>query len=544
MNNLNPLTQAKFNAYNSYGNQSVFKDFERQMIPSTKSVLYNPEITREEDRHLAAKAGIITLIVGAALALASRRFRLFAEQHLNEIRVRMGDLLRSTAERGDASLFTRAKIYTYRFGYRVATSFTNFLGNIDAGKNYITGKITNNIPIVSKGIQKLNSKLRPFFKGTVKKASLNKYKSADKAALELKTLLDGMAAKSPELRQAIGNSGDDIVNAVNGLSRRSGFESRVNELTRILRKSVKEYNTRIDDMVTDTRITRTADDLFNRTISLDIARTNLIKHNANISALHRAVSFTQKDKVSTLNRLLNEITLNTKIKPDAELISKVQKAISNYAKSSTPANERAVISVLDDVATKINHPKVLPLLSEARTAIRTQKVGQIQRLKQGLEAALESGKISTEEFKAATKQMKAIERNLNKAVQFEKDNLAGRWLDIEIGPVPFLETFSMALPVAALGNEIYQSETKEEKVSQAIQYAPAIAGGLGAWVVASLKGLYGFKALSFSLASGILFNRLGTYIDNKYYSKGKEWNSMKALAGNNIEKSGTRIFEV
>ena len=538
------------NLYNSvsYNNDNVFARFERQMVPATKSVVYNEAIKEKNRKKFYVTAGIIGGIASFALALASRRFRVSSLNLLDKVRIHSEELIRTTREtlanRSDVSLIDRARMSIFRGIHKVANSAINLLGNIDAGKNYITGKATTKVPVLGTFVSKANDKLRPFFTGTVKKACLFKYKGAEKAASQLQSTLDDVVRRSPGLQASIGNYGDDLARSVKELSRRGKFERRVDDLSKIIRKSVKEYNSEIDRMVSGgNKLNQTAESLVSRTISLDIARSNLVQHNARIADLKRIISFTPREREAAVRRLIKEITVNGK-NPDPALIKKLETAFASYAKSSTSANQARVLGLLDDVAIKMNHPQLKPLVSEARKAMNTSQTGMLQDLARKLETAHRSGQISADDYKVLTKQIKSLDSNIQKAVEFEKTNLSGRWLDIEIGPSAFLETFATSLPAAALAAETIKSENNEERISKAIRYGPAVVGAGATWLTTSLMAIFGFKTLLLSAASGFAFNRIGTYFDNNYYSKGREWNTLKALSTNNTEKSGVKIFEV
>ena len=117
-------------------------------------------------------------------------------------------------------------------------------------------------------------------------------------------------------------------------------------------------------------------------------------------------------------------------------------------------------------------------------------------------------------------------------------------MDIAIGPVPFLETTSLTVPAIALANEIIQAENTKERVSKSLVYGPTIAGGIGACVFALNKGIYGVNALLFGAVTGYIFNKLGTFVDDKYYSKGREFNTLKVLSSDETKNTGVKIVEM
>lgn len=545
MNTLKAVQNNTINI-NAYNTPSVFSQFERSMNLASKSVVYNPEIKSSKKRKIFTITSISALIIIIALSLASRKLRVDATKLLENLKNTNEELLnqaQNALSSKDVSLLFKAKVHTLRFFNQVSTSTINFLANLDHGKNFITGKVSDEIPLLKKTIGNINSKLQPFFQNTVKSATFRKYQAADKAAIELQKTLAEIALKNPQAKSFLGNYGDDIVDSVAKLSKRTAFEGRTKDLNKQLEKAVVEYKNEIQEMIDNPAISKTANKLLNRTISLDIAKTKLHSHNLNIHNLKKVVTLTTKERIGTLNTLLREISYGTKVKLDTNLVNNLSKTIADYSKQANPATESALNAVLEEVTKKISDPKIRNLVLNAKTAISGSTPGLAEELLTSAGRAFENGNMTAEEYKLLTGQINNLRNSVNKAVTFEKENLAGRFLDINIGPVPFLETISLGVPVVALAVDCHNSENKQERNSKLIQYAPTIAGGSMGWLYASLKGFFGFKALMFSLVSGYAFNKLGIMIDDKFYSKGKEFNTTKILTSNNPEKQGLKVIE-
>lgn len=526
---------------------SVFQEFERKIVPATKSAVYNPEVQNNRRRLTALKIGVVTLIVGAVVSLASRRVRFNLVKMLQTLRTKNEEILTRTSEAiasKEAPFVLRAKIGIMRVVRRVSDSFLNILGNVDHYKNRLSGQVTDNIPVVSRAVRWVNGKLTPLFTGTVKGASVDKFKAAEQAAIKLKDTLNDLALRNPELRNVIGNNADDLLAAVRKLSSDQALKGRHDELSKLLKEAVSEYNAQIDGMFRKTNVAKSAERLIDGTISIDIAKNRLLPSHLKLLDLKRAVSFQHKEKVKVIDDLLELMTVTKGVKPDAALIKKLTDARSVYAKTASSADAQSLLSVLDDIAAKVDHPKLTRALTEVRAAVSTTRSGQLQQMVKVVDEALAQGQINKETHKALQKQLSQLHNKVSGAVEFEKTNLSGRLLDIAIGPVPLMETTGLVVPVAALVNEIAESENHKERVSKALVYAPTIAGGVGATVFALRKGIFGANALLFGLGTGWLFNRFGTYVDQKYYSKGREFNTLKILTSDPATNPGVKIFEV
>lgn len=551
MSSINKIPQSNIvlNNNNNLNNQSVFSQFEKILVSSssTDPVVYNPALKKNRKRSIAIKLGIAALLFGGVLALSSRKFRLNTVELLESLNAQSETLLNKSKEtivNKEMSLFLKVRIAVFGFINRLTNYFINILGNLDHGKNFLTGKIADKIPFGRKVTTFLNDKFKPFFTGSVTTAATDKYKTLDKAVLNLNKTLKEVSAKSPELQNTISSTGDDIVASLGKLSGNDAIDTRLKELNTLLKGAVKDYNSQINNIVSDTNIGNTTKSLLNSTISIDIAKNHLLQRDLKLLDLKRALSFNHDEKVKTLIDLLNDMTYLKNVKPDSALIQNFKTAIQNYSKTATDANKDAVLKVLKDASEVIKQPKISRAIAEAESAIITSKPGLLQQLAQNAESAYKKGAIDADDFNRLSKQIGAVQTKLEKAVKFEKNNLAGRLLDLEIGPTPLLETSALVIPAGILAHECAQSETKQEAISKSIKYGPAIVGGVGTIVYASNKGLFGYKALLFGAVTGYIFNKIGEFVDNKYYSKGKEWDTLKVLSSNKTNDPRVRIIEI
>lgn len=527
---------------------NVFQQFELLQPVETKYAAYNPEINRNKKKSIIIKTSIVSAIIACALSLASKRVRVNLVKVLETLKASNENLINSSKEilsNPDVPLLTRIKIKGLRAVNRVTSSLMNFAGNIDHGKNHLTGQVTDNVPVVSKIVRFLNAKIKPIFTGTLKRASIDKYKATEQAAVKLQETLRQISVGSPELQSVLGSSTDDILKTLSNLSSKTKFDSRYKELESLIEKAVTEYKQRVSSIVKDTNIAKTAGQLLDDTISLKIAQQTLTARNADLLGMKHALSFAEKDKLTALQNLLKEMTVSSGYKPDTALVSKLQDAVAAFAKTSSEASKQEVLKVLSEASKSINHPEIVRSIAEVEKTITTANPGLLQNLIERLQQAQAKGLISGEAAAHSTKQIADIQNKLNKAVHFEMDNMAGRLLDLQIGPTPLLEATSIFIPAAVVAHDtLYDCENQQERNSKLLRFGPSIVGGIGSSIFALQKGLFGVKALGFGLLTGVALNRIGTFIDDRYYSKGKEFNTIKVLSSEKKVNPGVKIFEV
>ncbi|MEW5820292.1 MAG: hypothetical protein AB1782_08890 [Cyanobacteriota bacterium] len=520
---------------------SVFQDFERKMVLPTKSALFNEEIKKGRKRNVLIKTGIVTASLGILLSLASRRVRFNVAKFLEVIRNSSENVIKQATQNKNASLTTRIKTGVLTGFYKVSDSMINFLGNLDHFKNHLTGQVVDSIPGVSNGLRFINGKLTPFYTGTVRKAAVGNYRAADKAAIKFKETVNDLCMRNPELRKILGSSADDLFATIKNLSGSKEFAARHKEMQELLDVAVKEYTANFNSLK---QAAKAAGSVFDSTISLDLAKSKLLSHHLKLLDARRVVTFSHNEQLSVIDDLVKTMLKTRKYTPDAALLAKIGNARAAFAKMPNAANRKELINILDDVVAKVDHPKIIKAIAETKATIAVTRSGEVQRLAKRLQVAYEKGHINKETYKELSKQLKTIHNKTAEAVRFEKENLSGRLLDIAIGPVPLLETASLAIPSVALAHEVAQSENKKERISKTLVFGPTILGGVGATIYALQKGIFGANALLYGAVTGYIFNRLGKFVDDKYYSKGKEFNTLKLLSSDQIVNSGINITEV
>lgn len=546
MNYINSTSQYKPTIITNK-NSNVFEQFERKSLKATKAISYSPEVKENRKKAVIIKSSIVALLVGSLASLASRKFRFNALKVLQNLKLNNEAFLNNAREaiaNKEAPIMLKVKIGIMRTVTRVSNSFINILGNVDHYKNRLSGQVADSIPGIGSGINFVNNKLKPFFTGIVHNASFSKYKTADKAANQLKDLVNEMALRNPELRKYVGSSADDLVAAISKLSDQGAISARNGELNTLLKSAVKEYNNQVEKLFKTTNIGKSTEKIFEETISLNIAKNTLLPHHLELLKLKRAVTFSPHEKIKVIDKLIDALSTSKGLEPNVAIINKLKNVRGAFAKAPTEANRQALLDIFQQINKEVNHPIVKRAFTEAKIAVSINEAGIVQQLLKQVEAGYKNGEIGKQTYEVLSKQLDRVHKSVSTAVNFEKENLAGRLLDIAIGPVPFLETTSLTVPAIALANEIIQAENTKERVSKSLVYGPTIAGGIGACVFALNKGIYGVNALLFGAVTGYIFNKLGTFVDDKYYSKGREFNTLKVLSSDETKNIGVKIVEM
>jgi len=119
-----------------------------------------------------------------------------------------------------------------------------------------------------------------------------------------------------------------------------------------------------------------------------------------------------------------------------------------------------------------------------------------------------------------------LSNSINKAVKFETDNLAFRKMDLELGGGNF-EVIGLSLPIGLGAYNIAQADSHDERVSKGIRTTSVVGGGLAGWVFSSVVMCWSAgTAIIFGVGSALGFDQVGKFIDNKFWSKGKDWDTL------------------
>ncbi len=123
--------------------------------------------------------------------------------------------------------------------------------------------------------------------------------------------------------------------------------------------------------------------------------------------------------------------------------------------------------------------------------------------------------ISNSDYKEFQKIAKQINKSLDKAVAAEKGEYFLKQAELEVGSAP-TDILSILLPIGAGGYAIASGEDREERVSKTLTTCIPLIGTFATFVYGTTKMLSGAKNLAFTLISGAVLSKLGSYADKLY----------------------------
>ncbi|MCD7879968.1 MAG: hypothetical protein LUG16_08570 [Candidatus Gastranaerophilales bacterium] len=202
-------------------------------------------------------------------------------------------------------------------------------------------------------------------------------------------------------------------------------------------------------------------------------------------------------------------------------ITKITSGLIKNLKESSLYNEAEKKSILKQI-NEINS-----------TVIKTNTQGskgsleEIMTILKGLNDA--NITISDNEFKEFSKLSKAISKDLNKAANLETGEYFLKQAEMKVGSAP-TDVLSVLLPTGVGAYAVAKGDNKDERVSAALTTCIPLAGTFATFVYGTSKMFSGPKNLIFSLVSGALLNKAGTYCDKlykNYKSTGSVSNTVK-----------------
>ncbi len=123
--------------------------------------------------------------------------------------------------------------------------------------------------------------------------------------------------------------------------------------------------------------------------------------------------------------------------------------------------------------------------------------------------------ITDSEYKEFSKLSSAIRKNLNKAAELEAGEYFLKQAELEVGSAP-TDILSILFPLGAGIFAIGTSEDKDERISKTLTTCIPLVGTFAAFVYSTTRMFSGAKSLGFSLASGAILSKLGSYSDKLY----------------------------
>jgi hypothetical protein len=195
------------------------------------------------------------------------------------------------------------------------------------------------------------------------------------------------------------------------------------------------------------------------------------------------------------------------------------KNIENLKAELTQYNNNQLedtIKLLDNAKDRIVESDKKGLLEELREVMKCSDNGTCNSLKINHSSLYNS-------FKRTTA---ALSNKLNKAANFETDNLFFRQMDLTLGGGNF-EIFGLSAPIAFGVHSVLKTDDSDERVSKGIRTGSVIGGGLAGWFTSGvILCLSAGNSMMFSLGSGLIADKIGKFIDNKFWSKGKDWDEI------------------
>lgn len=232
----------------------------------------------------------------------------------------------------------------------------------------------------------------------------------------------------------------------------------------------------------------------------------------------------------------------SKYKSDLRYIEEAMKSYKNArtsaGKLAREQNKQIFEKYIETLKTELkeNHGNkaddIINVLDKAKNrVVESDKKGLLEELREIMKCsdnnACNSIKMDNQDlynkFKRTTA---AFSNKLNKAVNFETDNLFFRQMDLKLGGGNF-EIFGFSVPVALGAYNVLKTDDHEERVSKGIRTGSVIGGGLLGWFTSGVVlCLSAGNALVLSLGAGIVADKIGKFIDNKFWSKGKDWDAI------------------
>ena len=162
-------------------------------------------------------------------------------------------------------------------------------------------------------------------------------------------------------------------------------------------------------------------------------------------------------------------------------------------------------------------PERLRLLQEQITGLEEladtsgmSAQGTLQRISTILNGLSKSDSdvISPKEFKRVKKVIHKMTQKLNSATALETDDYFIKKAEIKIGSAP-TDIFGLMGPLGLGAYAIARGKTKDEKVEAALTAAVPLVGGIGTYIIGTVKMFTAAKNFVFSSLTGIGLNLLG-----------------------------------
>ena len=156
----------------------------------------------------------------------------------------------------------------------------------------------------------------------------------------------------------------------------------------------------------------------------------------------------------------------------------------------------------------------------------------VMTILKGLNSAEINGKkiISDSEFKKFDKLSENISTELKEATDKEMGEYFLKQAELEVGSAA-TDIFSLLFPIGVGAYAINKCENKDERISTGLKTCIPLVGTFATFVYGTTKMFSGAKSIIFSIVSGFMLNKTGTYLDNLYQDYKKSGSVVKVAQG-------------
>jgi len=229
------------------------------------------------------------------------------------------------------------------------------------------------------------------------------------------------------------------------------------------------------------------------------------------------------DLEKTVSDKLDDIFFNTSLeKPEIRKtyanLKELLENIKNNKKSGFSSRKEVKKALIESV---INAKQLEGLdsakigaLDDLAQYIRNDKKGAIE---EAVSKCLLLKKINPKLYQTLFENRNAVQRSLNKAIEFETEKTYGRLLDFALDAVPS----DILGQLAGLGGIAWimadRKKTKEQKISANLKSGIPLLGGLAVSALCNLRQVAsGVNAILLGVITGFILNRIGSVADKKY----------------------------
>lgn len=150
-------------------------------------------------------------------------------------------------------------------------------------------------------------------------------------------------------------------------------------------------------------------------------------------------------------------------------------------------------------------------------------IGNILKTKEGalqelLGAVGKKHGVDSAQYKEFKVLANKVSKNLDDAVNLEKNNLFDKLAEIEVGSAP-TDILGLAIPAGLGGYFVATADGKDEKVGTAFKTGIPIVGAVGTALYGTIRMFSGVKNLALGLGAGWALNLIGNWANTTYISK-------------------------